>query len=117
VEVDPHRTCRQRRRIQHIDLLIPYRGSLESEIVRLPLAPHSLPLLPKPKGAGELADGEDALPVKLQDLLLPHPAQQAKIVILLGLYPAAVPELAGWAVTVEHQLQRNFARSEILDLS
>src|SRR4051794_31640764 len=80
----------------------------------LVLRPFVLPS--RPERVRELGDSEDPLPVLAPDLVLAHAPEQAEVVLPHGLRAAAMPELAGRAVAVEHQLRRGILRLESLDL-
>src|SRR5271166_47017 len=71
---------------------------------------------PRPKRVGELSDCEDTLPGETLDLLLPHPSEEADIVLLNRLVVATLPELADLAVRVQDQSGSRTGTCHLLDL-
>src|ERR1017187_7887844 len=79
-------------------------------MVLIPFVAHPFGPPARPKGVGELGDGENTFIVELLALLFCHGCQQAQIVLLNGLLSAPVPEFAFTTVAVQDKVLRNSAR-------
>src|SRR5271157_397975 len=106
VDVDVHGFGEKLRRPVYIDLLVPYREGLKGVVVLV--APRLGPFPPPhgPERMGEVLDCQDAIPRIASDFFLPHPPQEADVILLDRLLQAALTELADLAMVVQDQPRR-----------
>ncbi len=74
-------------------------------MIFLAFIPEPLRASPRPKGVGELSDGEDASVAECLSLLYCHFRQQTKVVALNRTSSASIPEFAFTAMPVQHEIR------------
>ena len=106
IQIDGRAFDLQFRAADDVDFLLPNRQRLERVVIFLAFVAQPLGPAAGPERVGELRDGEDAFAAEFLALLLAHAGQQAEVVLLNRLLPAAGPELALATVPVQDEVGR-----------
>ena len=118
IQIDGRAFDLEFRAADDVDFLLPNRQRLERVVILLAFVAQPLGPAAGPERVGELRDGEDAFAAEFLALLRAHAGQQAEIVLLDRILPAAGLELALGAVPVQDEVGRRRAgeqRGDLLD--